>query len=101
MLNQQFQKIYQLVIYQKVRTTAITNAKKYRKYKIRAFQENWKMDYLASPIPDCPDGSKPQCLICYEILSENMKASVKRHYLSKNATSIEKKFPKFNEIIIS
>ena len=62
--------------------------KKPRKYNIRAFQENWKMDYLVSPIPD---GSKPQCLICYEILNENMKTSVKRHYLSKHATSIEKK----------
>ena len=47
------------------------------------------MDYLLSPIPD---GSKPQCLICYEILSENRKNSVKRHYLSKHATSIEKNF---------
>ena len=25
--------------------------KKPRKYKIRAFQENWKFDCLASPIP--------------------------------------------------
>ena len=40
-----------------------------------------------------PDGSKPQCLICYEILSENRKTSVKRHYLSKHATSIETKIP--------
>ena len=46
------------------------------------------MDYLASPIPD---RSKPQCLICNEILSEN-KFRVKRHYLSKHLTSIEKKF---------
>ena len=63
--------------------------KKPRKYNIRAFQENWKIDYLLSPIPD---GSKPQCLICYEILSENRKNSVKRHYLSKHETSIEKNF---------
>ena len=47
------------------------------------------MDYLASPIPD---RSKPQCLICYEILSEINKFSVKRHYLSKHSTSIEKNF---------
>ena len=47
------------------------------------------MDYLASPIPD---RSKPHCLICYEILSENKKFSVKRHYLSKPSTSIEKNF---------
>ena len=58
-----------------------------RNYKIRAFLENWKMDYFASPIPD---RSKPQCLICYEIMSENKKSSVKRHYLSKHSTSIEK-----------
>ena len=96
MLNQQFQKIYQLVVHQKVRTTAITNAKNPRKYKIRAFQENWLMDYFESPIPN---GSKPLCLICYEILRENMKASVKRHYLSKHAKSIEK-ISKFNEIIL-
>ena len=44
------------------------------------------MDYFASPIPD---RSKPQCLICYEILSENKKFSVKRHYLSKHSTSIK------------
>ena len=31
-----------------------------RNYKIRAFLKNWKIDYLASPIPD---RSKPQCLI--------------------------------------
>ena len=59
-----------------------------RNYKIHAFLGNWKMDYLASPIPD---RSKPQCLICYEILSENKKFSVKRHYLSKHSTSIEQK----------
>ena len=59
--------------------------KKPRNYTIRAFQENWKMDYLASPKPD---RSKPQCLICYEIISENKKSSVKRHYLSKHSTSI-------------
>ena len=47
------------------------------------------MDYLASSILD---RSKPQCLICYEILSEN-KFRVKRHYLSKHSTSIENKFP--------
>ena len=65
--------------------------KKPRNYKIRAFfLGNWKMDYLASPIPDL---FKPQCLICYEILSENKKFSVKRHYLSKHSTSIENKFP--------
>ena len=58
-----------------------------RNYKIRAFLKNWKMDYLASPIPD---RSKPHCLICYEILSEN-KFRVKRHYLSKHSTSIDKK----------
>ena len=46
------------------------------------------MDYLANPIPD---RSKPQCLICYEILSEN-KFSLKRHYLSKHSTSSEKNF---------
>ena len=63
--------------------------KKPRNYKIRAFLGNWKMDYLASPIPD---RSKPQCLIYYEILSENKKFSVKRHYLSKHSTSIEKTF---------
>ena len=91
MLNQQFQKVNQLVIHQIVRTTAIKNAiKKLRNYKIRAFLGNWKMDYLASPIPD---RSKPQCLICNEILSENNKFSVKRHYLSKHSTSIEKLFP--------
>ena len=45
-----------------------------RNYIIRAFQENLKMDYFASPIPD---RYKPQCLICYEILSENKKSSVK------------------------
>ena len=28
------------------------NAKQPRNYKIRAFLGNWKMDYLASPIPD-------------------------------------------------
>ena len=65
-------------------------SKKPKNYKTRSFQENWKMDYLSAPIPD---GSKPQCLICYEILSENKKASVKRHYLTKHATSIEQKFP--------
>ena len=59
--------------------------KKPKNYKIRAFLENWKMDYLASPIPD---RSKPQCLICYEVISENKKSSVTRHYLSKHATSI-------------
>ena len=64
--------------------------KKPRNYKIRAFLENWKMEYLVSPIPD---RSKPQCLICYEILSENNKTNVKRHYTSKHSTSIEKKFP--------
>ena len=64
--------------------------KKLRNYKIRAFLENWKMDYFASPIPD---RSKPQCLICYEVLSEIKKSSVKRHYFSKHATSIEKRFP--------
>ena len=87
MLNQQFQKVNQLVVHQKVRTTAIKNATKPRNYKIRAFLGNWNMEYLASPIPD---RSKPQCLICYEILSENKKFSVKRHYLSKHSTSIEK-----------
>ena len=90
MLNQQFQKVNQLVIHPIVRTTAIKNAKTPRNYKIRAFLENWKMDYFASPIPD---RSKPQRLICYEVLSENKKSSVKRHYLSKQATSIEKKLP--------
>ena len=50
--------------------------KKPRNYKIRAFLKNLKIDYLASPIPD---RSKPQCLICYENLSEN-KFRVKRHY---------------------
>ena len=60
-----------------------------RNYKIRAFLKNWKMDYLASPIPD---RSKQHCLICYEILSEN-KFRVKRHYFSKHSTSIEKKIP--------
>ena len=60
------------------------NAKKNRNYKIRAFLGNWKMDYLASPIPD---RSKPQCFFCYEILSENKKFSVKRHYMSKHSTS--------------
>ena len=50
------------------------NCKIPRNYKIREFLENWKMDYLASPIPD---RSKPQCLICYEILSESNKFSVK------------------------
>ena len=73
-----------------MRTTARKNAKKPRNYKIRAILGNWKMDYLASPIPDC---SKPQYLICYEILSENNKFSVKRHYLSKHSTSSEKKIP--------
>ena len=34
--------------------------KKPRNYVIRAFKENWKMDYLASSIPD---RFKPQCLI--------------------------------------
>ena len=48
------------------------------------------MEYLVSPIPDC---SKPQCLICYEILSQNKKFSVKRHYTSKHSNSIEKQFP--------
>ena len=80
MLNQQFQKVNQLVVHQKMRTTAIKNAKKTRKYKIPAFLKNWKIDYLAIPIPD---RSKPQCLIRYEILSEN-KFRVKRHYLSKH-----------------
>ena len=47
-----------------------------------------EMVYLACPIPN---RSKPQCLICYEIISENKKSSVKRHYLSKHSTSIEKK----------
>ena len=61
-----------------------------RNNKIRAFLENWKMDYHASCIPD---RSKPQCWICYEILCENKKFSVKRHYLSKHATTIETKFP--------
>ena len=61
-----------------------------RKYNIRAFQDNSKMDYLVRPIPY---GFKPQCLICYEILSENRKNRAKRHYLSKHATSIEKGFP--------
>ena len=88
MLNQQFQKVNQLVVHQKVRTTAIKNSKKPKNYKIRAFLGNWKMDYLASSIPD---RSKPQCLICYEISSESNKFSVKRHYLSKHSTSIEKK----------
>ena len=53
------------------------------------FKNHWKMDYLAS---DTPDRSKPQCLICYEIMSENKKSSVKRHYLSKHSTNIEKNF---------
>ena len=35
-----------------------------------------------------PDRYKQQCLICYKILSENKKSSVKMHYLSKHATSI-------------
>ena len=74
MLNQQFQKVNQLVVYQKVRTTAIKNAKITRNYKIRAFLGNWKMDYLASPILD---RSKPQCLICYEILSEVISSASK------------------------
>ena len=52
----------------------------------RISKNNWKIDYLASPITD---RSKPQCLICYEILSEN-KFRVKRHYLSKHSTSIKK-----------
>ena len=47
------------------------------------------MDYLASPIPD---RSKPQCLICYEILSESNKFSVKRHYC-QNIQRVLKKFP--------
>ena len=59
----------------------------YKMIKIHAFLGNRKMAYLASPIPD---RSKPHCLICYEILRENKKFRVKRHYLS---TSIEKKFP--------
>ena len=62
-------------------------SKKPSNYKIREFLGNWKMDYLASPIPD---RSKPQCLICYEILSESNKFSVKRDYLSKHSTNIEK-----------
>ena len=64
--------------------------KQTRNYKIRAFLANWKMDYLASRMQAISDRSKPQCLICYEILSENKKFSVKRHYLSKHSTSIEK-----------
>ena len=48
------------------------------------------MDYLASRIQAIADRSKPQCLICYEIKSENKNSSVKRHYLSKHSTSIEK-----------
>ena len=72
--------------------------KKPRNYTISAFQENWKMDDLASPIPD---HSKPQCLICYEIMSENKKSSVKRHYLSKHSSSIEKiSITNFDLIII-
>ena len=70
--------------------------KKPRDYTIRAFQENWKMDYFASPIPD---RSKPQCLICYEIMSENKKSNVKRHYLSKHSTSIENKISIIDLII--
>ena len=65
------------------------NATNPRNYIIRAFQENWKMDYLASPIVALYE---PQCLICYKILSENKKSSVKTHCLSKHATSIEKIF---------
>ena len=57
MLNQQFHKVNQLEVHQKVRTTAIKMQKTTRNYKIRAFLGNWKMDYLASPIPD---RSKPQ-----------------------------------------
>ena len=49
--------------------------KKPRNNTIRGFLETWKMEYLLSPIPDC---SKPQCLICYEILSLNKKFSVKK-----------------------
>ena len=81
----------QLVIHQIVRTTPIKNANKPRNYTIRACkkQKNWTMDYCASFIPD---RSKPQCLICYEIMCENKKFSVNRHYLSKHSTSIEKIF---------
>ena len=82
-------KINQLVVQQKVRTTAIKNATNPRNYIIRAFQENWKMDYFASPIVALYE---PQCLICYKILSENKKSSVQTHCLSKHATSIEKIF---------
>ena len=70
-----------------IKTWPPTN-KNPRNYKIRAFLGNWKMDDFASPIPD---RSKPQCLIWYEILSENKKFSVKRHYLSKHSTSNWKK----------
>ena len=80
MLNQQFQNPVSR------RTTAIKKNQKPRNYKIRAFLKNLKIDYLASPIPD---RSRQHCLICYEILSEN-KFRVKRHYLSKHSTSIEK-----------
>ena len=57
---------------------------------IRAFQENWKMNYLASPIPD---RYKPQCLICYETLSENKKSGVKKSIICQNMQRALKNFP--------
>lgn len=60
------------------------------KVDIRAFQESWTTDYFFIPIPN---GTKPQCLLCDEVLSENRKTNVERHYQTKHKSAIEKDFP--------
>ncbi len=38
----------------------------------RKFQENWEIDYFFVSVPD---GDKPECLLCHEMLSRNKKSN--------------------------
>lgn len=57
---------------------------------IRNFQESWTEDFFFCCVPD---GSKPQCLICKEILQQHKKSNIRRHYNTNHKTKYDKLYP--------
>ncbi|KAM9302093.1 general transcription factor II-I repeat domain-containing protein 2B-like [Gastrophryne carolinensis] len=51
----------------------------------RAFKERWETDYLFVKMKN-----KPQCLVCYQILSVCKEYNVKRHYVSQHEFQFSK-----------
>ena len=57
---------------------------------IRKYQENWAENFFLWTIPD---ESKPQCLICQEVLQQHKKSNISRHYETNHKNKYASLYP--------